>query len=116
MKLYRKEVWISLLLLVLIILFIIVEFSHFGKIGFEEASHYNQQNISQTENKQIAVVGDLQTTSFWELLIGRESNDRERELIVNQIVKEKPSMLIILGDMVFDGSVRAQLEGLKQSF
>ncbi len=59
---------------------------------------------------KIIVVGDLQKTSFWEKLIGRESNDEERKLIVNEISKENPAMLVLLGDLVFDGSSASDWE------
>ena len=52
----------------------------------------------------IAVVGDLQRTSVYEELIGREQNDTEREKIIAAIADENPAELIILGDMIFDGS------------
>ena len=52
----------------------------------------------------IAVVGDLQRTSIYEELIGREQNDVERKKILSAIADENPAELIILGDMIFDGS------------
>ena len=61
-------------------------------------------------SKAIALVGDLQRTSIWELVMGREQNDAERELIITSIAKENPAMVILLGDMVFDGSSVFQWE------
>jgi predicted MPP superfamily phosphohydrolase len=58
----------------------------------------------------IALVGDLQRTSVWELMMGREQNDAERDAIINEISRENPSLLIILGDMVYDGNSRDQWE------
>jgi len=52
----------------------------------------------------LAIVGDLQQTSFLETLIKREQNDFERKEIVQAIVKENPAGLILLGDAVFNGS------------
>ncbi|QQS35350.1 MAG: metallophosphoesterase [Ignavibacteriales bacterium] len=54
--------------------------------------------------KKFVVVGDLQRTSFLEKIIGRESNDNERELIINEIANIDPAFMVIVGDLVFDGS------------
>ena len=55
-------------------------------------------------NIPVALVGDLQRTTVWELMIGREQNDAEREKIIKNIALEKPGALILLGDMVSNGS------------
>ena len=55
--------------------------------------------------EQFAVVGDLQETSrieFW-----REDNARERTLVIRHIAEAKPSFVVLLGDLVFDGSSRS---------
>ncbi len=52
----------------------------------------------------LAVVGDLQRTSVYELLIGREQNDVERGKIIKSIADQNPAALVILGDLIFDGS------------
>lgn len=49
------------------------------------------------------ILGDLQRTSFVEMIMGREQNDLERDLIVKEITKEKPLFTVLLGDMVFEG-------------
>ena len=51
----------------------------------------------------IAAVGDLQRTSLWEFMIGRESNDPERKDIIENISENNPGSVILLGDMVFEG-------------
>ncbi len=51
----------------------------------------------------IAAVGDLQRTSVWEYMIGRESNDIERKEIVENITQQNPGSVVLLGDMVFEG-------------
>jgi 3',5'-cyclic AMP phosphodiesterase CpdA len=51
---------------------------------------------------RFAVIGDLQETSrleFW-----REDNCEERALIVRRVAEEKPAFVVLLGDLVFDGS------------
>lgn len=51
---------------------------------------------------RIAIVSDAQRTSaleFW-----RESNDPERARIIAAIADARPDLLVILGDLVFDGS------------
>ena len=66
----------------------------------------SDKQISVIENKcsfPIAAVGDLQRTSLWEYMIGRESNDVERREIINNISKQNPGAVILLGDMVFEG-------------
>jgi Icc-related predicted phosphoesterase len=51
----------------------------------------------------IAAVGDLQRTSVWEYMIGRESNDFERREIIENISRQDPGAVVLLGDMVFEG-------------
>lgn len=52
----------------------------------------------------IAVVGDLQRANWVEhLLMGREQNDDERLRLVAALAKERPSMVVLLGDLVFKG-------------
>ena len=50
-----------------------------------------------------AIVGDLQRTSFWECVIGREVNDAETTAIVKAIALSDARFLVALGDMIFDG-------------
>ncbi|HZF48363.1 MAG TPA: metallophosphoesterase [Polyangiaceae bacterium] len=53
------------------------------------------------EDRPFAVVSDLQRTAlieFW-----RESNARERELVVQAIAAARPAFLAITGDLVFSG-------------
>ncbi len=56
------------------------------------------------KNVPVALVGDMQRTTVWELMVGREQNDIEREKIIKNIAIEKPGALILLGDMVANGS------------
>ncbi len=56
--------------------------------------------------ERFAIVGDLQETSrleFW-----REDNARERGRLIERIAEERPAFLVLLGDLVFDGSSVAQ--------
>lgn len=57
---------------------------------------------------KIAVVGDLQRTSLLEFW--REQNDNERSRIVAHIAAGKPDLLVMLGDLVFNGSSKSQWE------
>ncbi len=50
--------------------------------------------------RPLAIIGDLQHTLFWEKLIGRESNDRERGKLIAALSLENPGLLVLLGDMV----------------
>jgi hypothetical protein len=54
-------------------------------------------------SRPLAVLGDTQRTSFLERLIGREVNLRESTRIVEGIVREAPSALVLVGDMVLEG-------------
>ncbi len=93
-------------------LFIIILFA---LLGFQSElppiipAPLNQGNSFFTDSSDsvnyapIAVVGDLQRTSLWEILMGREQNDSERVKIVKSIAKSKPGVVILLGDMVFEG-------------
>src|SRR6185503_5323532 len=54
---------------------------------------------------RFAIVGDLQRRSpleFW-----RERNDRETERIVQEVVRVRPELVVLLGDLVFRGSSAA---------
>lgn len=58
------------------------------------------------EDRPFAVVSDLQRTAiieFW-----RESNERERELVINAIAAARPAFLAITGDLVFSGGSAEQ--------
>ena len=56
------------------------------------------------KNIPVAIIGDLQRTTVWELMIGREQNDVERKKMIKNIAMEKPGALILLGDMVSNGA------------
>jgi hypothetical protein len=58
------------------------------------------------EGGRIAIVGDLQRTSLLEFW--RESNDAERAVLARAIAAERPALLAIGGDLIFDGSSAIQ--------
>lgn len=58
--------------------------------------------IEPSGPQSFAIVSDLQTTSLLEFW--REQNDIERALVVRQIAAARPAFLVMLGDLVFDGS------------
>jgi Icc-related predicted phosphoesterase len=62
--------------------------------------------VNWLPGSSIALVGDLQRTSVWEFW--REQNDRERVRIVRHIAAESPALLVLLGDLVWDGSSTSQ--------
>jgi len=94
-----------------IIIFSFIEFQPDSISGSLQRAHYNDLSDTLSFNsKPIAVVGDLQRTSVWEMMLGREQNDTERENIISEIKKEDPALLVLLGDMVFEGSDRKQWE------
>ena len=50
------------------------------------------------------VIGDTQRTSFLEkLILRREINDTEREILFEDIGRKNPSFLVIVGDLVANG-------------
>jgi hypothetical protein len=58
------------------------------------------------DGARAVILGDLQPTSrleFW-----RESNDRERAILVAAIAAERPDWIAVVGDLVFDGAAPAQ--------
>jgi predicted MPP superfamily phosphohydrolase len=56
---------------------------------------------------KIAFVGDLQRTGTFEALV-REQNDEERPRVVAHIAANHPSLVVMLGDLVSDGSSDCQ--------
>ena len=65
-----------------------------------------QDEFDSDDPRPLVLVGDTQRTSLPETLLGREQNDAERAAILAAIVEEDPALLIILGDLVFDGGSR----------
>ncbi len=64
------------------------------------------------EDRPFVVVSDLQRTAmieFW-----RESNARERELVIRAIAAARPAFLAITGDLVFSGASPEQWAELDQ--
>lgn len=58
----------------------------------------------QLEPKSIAIIGDIQRTSAAErILLSRSQNDAERAAILNHVAKERPEMLLLVGDQVSEG-------------
>jgi hypothetical protein len=65
----------------------------------------------------IAVIGDTQRTSWMEsILMFREENDRERELLLAHLFRTKFSLLVHLGDMVFDGASASEWKEFDRLF
>lgn len=58
------------------------------------------------EDRPFAVVSDLQRTAMFE--IWRESNARERALVMKAIAAARPAFLAITGDLVFSGGSAEQ--------
>jgi 3',5'-cyclic AMP phosphodiesterase CpdA len=55
------------------------------------------------EKNTIIFVGDTQRTGLGERIILREQNDSARQAIMDEIAKENPACLVILGDLVESG-------------
>jgi hypothetical protein len=65
----------------------------------------------------IAVIGDTQRTSWIEtILMLREKNERERALLLHHLFRTKFSLLVHLGDMVFDGTSASEWKEFDRLF
>jgi len=67
----------------------------------KKPSYAGFADIQATKNHFI-LVGDTQGTSHWEFW--RERNDRERKLIVDEIIRREPAFVVHLGDLTTRGS------------
>lgn len=74
------------------------------------------ESFDASTTKPLVIVGDLQRTSAGERLIGREQNDPERKQLVEAIAAEQAALLVVLGDLVFDGSSSSEWERLDTLF
>ncbi len=59
-------------------------------------------------SRPIAIVGDTQRTMWIERLQLREQNDPERRKIVEDIARQRPGLVTVIGDLVAFGSLRSQ--------
>lgn len=63
----------------------------------------------RAEDRAIAILGDLQRTSWFERrLLGREQNDAARERLIASVVEARPQALILLGDLVGFGCLASE--------
>ncbi len=61
-------------------------------------------NLTDRDRKDtIILVGDIQRTGFGERILLREQNDGPRQMVIDEIAKEDPAFLIMLGDLVSNG-------------
>lgn len=98
----NKKLSAALIYLVIVIAAFIGSFV--TKINFDSFNSDKQiSGIGKKCSFPIAAVGDLQRTSIWEYMIGRESNDVERKEILSSISRQNLGGVILLGDMVFEG-------------
>jgi len=58
---------------------------------------------SRQADSTFILVGDPQRTSFWELLIFREQNDGARQELFDEVAREDPGVVLLLGDLVSRG-------------
>jgi predicted phosphodiesterase len=85
--------------LVLLSVFIVNSFFYEGNKLLPVPS---QKSLKSQSNQSIIFIGDTQRTSgleFW-----RENNEGIAKTIMKEIASEKPSFVVHLGDMVFQGS------------
>ncbi|HZW39479.1 MAG TPA: metallophosphoesterase [Ignavibacteriaceae bacterium] len=95
---FKKWIW-------LLVIFGLFEFSsndlsgkRLALISYSKIPEYDISNPPP-----LAVIGDLQRTSLFEIILGREQNDEERTKLANALSKEGTAVNILLGDMVFEG-------------
>jgi len=74
-----------------------------GAVHVDQERGYERDFLSD-DPRPLVLVGDTQRTSLPETLRGREQNDAERARIIEAIAAEDPALVVILGDLVFDGS------------
>ncbi|HEY0468631.1 MAG TPA: hypothetical protein VGC79_30765, partial [Polyangiaceae bacterium] len=63
------------------------------------AAYPRADRLSQED--QLAVIGDLQRTSFWGRLVLAESNLAEQKSLLDDLARQRFRALVLLGDMVF---------------
>jgi len=56
-----------------------------------------------SQEDRLAVIGDVQRTSFWEKLVLSESNLAEQRCLLDDLATQQFRALVLLGDMVFSG-------------
>ena len=66
------------------------------------APQYPDVLFSLRKHPVVGIIGDTQRTAFIE--VWRERNNPQREALLRQIARERPDVLLHLGDMVFYGS------------
>ena len=77
---------------------------------------FSQTEVSGSElsgrgdRSSIILVGDLQSTGFWERALFGEQNDSARQAVLDKIAVEDPAFLIILGDIVSTGGNESRWE------
>ena len=76
----------------------------FGCSGspLHDASFDGDLSTRQSDSTFV-LLGDPQRTSFWELLIFREQNDGARQALFDEIARENPGVVLLLGDLVSQG-------------
>jgi 3',5'-cyclic AMP phosphodiesterase CpdA len=58
---------------------------------------------SRQSDSTFVLLGDPQRTSFWELLVFREQNDGVHQELFDEIARENPGLVLLLGDLVSQG-------------
>ena len=69
---------------------------------------YSGAIADSTHSRSIVLIGDTQSTGFWEFW--RESNDAFRKKIVDRVASENPACILHVGDVVFQGSSSSHWE------
>ena len=72
------------------------------KPNSQETPIYAGFSDIDSSKKYFFLFGDTQSTSHWEFW--RESNDKERKWILDEIVKRQPAFVVHLGDLTVRGS------------
>ncbi|HET7544584.1 MAG TPA: metallophosphoesterase [Polyangiaceae bacterium] len=64
-------------------------------------AHFYPRSERLSREDRLAVIGDVQRTSFWGRLVLAESNSAEQKWLVDDLAKQQFRGLVLLGDMVF---------------
>jgi len=73
-------------------------------LDLESAQPAIQPHTIPTHGNGFVVIGDTQTTSYIECIMGREVNHNHTIQMMHDIAIRQPAFLVHLGDLVFNGS------------
>jgi len=99
-----KKINVSSVLIagLLCITYMMLKWQTLDRCSGQQAVLYTGSISERQHLRSFVLVGDTQRTSFWEFW--REQNDSARIAVLQKIASENPAFVIILGDLVSQGS------------